>query len=372
MTEVQPVRMAIIGCGMIAENGYQPRCLTYPHLIELVGYFDTDGARAKALAQVNDGKVYASLDQLIGDPGVEAVVNLASHTAHYPASLAALEAGKHVYCEKPLALTKLEADELVATAEARNLKLGCAPSAMLGAVQQSVWERIRQGEIGEVLSAVGSFGGVLDFWHPNADAFLKVGPFLDVCPYPVTAMATILGRVKRVFGYAPTARPERTLHQGPRAGTTFGVSAPDHGFAMLEFESGARGFIYHSFTVKSEIPALEIHGTEGAFSIQAHDDGRGIRKYVAEDGWQDTPSPAGAYVGLDWGKGIADFADGIRSGRPVRCSGAQARHVVEVAERIVESHRCGEPVEIESSFPAPEPLGDSPVDENQRAAGASP
>lgn len=171
-------------------------------------------------------------------------------------------------------------------------------------------------------------------------------------------MTTILGPVKRVFGYAPIAKPNRTLHQGPRAGTAFKVGAPDHGFAMLEFVSGARGFIYHSFTIKSEIPALEIHGTEGAFSIQAHDDGRGIRKFTGKDGWQAEPSPKGAYTGLDWGKGVADFADAIRNDRPVRCSGAQARHVVEIAEKIVESHRKGNPVAVESRFTAPAPLGD--------------
>jgi predicted dehydrogenase len=361
MNQAKPVRMAIVGCGMIARNGYQPRCLAYPGRIELVGYFDSDRTRAEALAKVHEGRVYDSLEDVLNDPGVEAVLNLAIHAAHYPASLAALKAGKHVYSEKPMALNKQEADELVWAADAAGLKLGCAPSAMLGGVQQNVWKRIRDGEIGQVLSAVGNFGGPLEYWHPNADAFLQVGPFLDVLPYPVTAMTTIMGPVNRVFGYAPVAKPDRVLNQGPRAGTRFRIVAPDHGFAMLEFESGARGFIYHSFTVRSEIPALEIHGTEGGFSIQAHDDGRGIRKFAAKDGWQAEPSPEGAFAGLDWGKGIADFADAIRNDRPVRCSGAQARHVVEIGARIVESHRKGEPVLVETRFPAPEPLGTRPL-----------
>lgn len=126
---------------------------------------------------------------------------------------------------------------------------------------------------------------------------------------------------------------------------------------MLEFASGQRGFIYHSFTVKSELPPLEIHGTDGAFSIQAHDDGRGIRKYCPKEGWKDEPSPDGAHEGLDWGKGVADFADAIRNDRAARCSGTQARHLVEIAEKVVTSYQQGLPVDIESRFEQPVQIG---------------
>lgn len=92
-------------------------------------------------------------------------------------------------------------------------------------------------------------------------------------PYPLTAMTTMIGPVKRVHGLARTTIPERTLHQGPRAGTKYQVTEKDHGFGLLEFESGAYGLSYHSWTARSEIPSCEIHGTEGVFSIDAHNDG---------------------------------------------------------------------------------------------------
>ncbi len=362
MSTFEPLKTVIVGCGMIARNGYQPRCQAYPHKIALVGYYDQDVSRAEALANVGGGKVYRSLEAVLSDPTVEAIINLTIHTGHYPVSLAALKAGKHVYSEKPVALRTAEADELVETAESMGVKFACAPVAMLGYVQQNVWKRIRDGEIGEVVSAVGNFGGPLEYWHPNADAFMMkgVGPFKDVAPYPLTAMTTMVGPVKRVYGLARITIPERMLHQGPRAETKYQVTEKDHGFGLLEFESGAYGLLYHSWTARSEIPAYEIHGTKGVFSIQAHDDGRGIRKCTPTEGWKAEDSPEGAYAGLDWGKGPVDFADAIRNNRPVRCSGKHARHVLEICERIFESADKGVPVDVVSRFPSPAPVGDTP------------
>ena len=358
-----PLRTVIVGCGMIAAGGYQPRCQAYPNQIELVGYYDQDEARASALAERGGGKVYPSLEAVLNDPNVEAIVNLTIHISHYPVSLAALKAGKHVYSEKPISIKTDEANELVETAETMGLKIACAPSAILGYVQQNVWKRIRDGEIGNVISALGNFGGPLEHWHPNADAFLMhAGPFRDVAPYPLTAMTTMIGPVKTVHGFARVAVPKRVLTQGPRQGTEFEVAEKDHGFAVLEFDvpqaGGAQGFIYHSFTVSSQIPPYEIHCTNGGFSIQAHDDGRGIKKFTPQSGWKDEPSPSKAFTGLDWGKGVADFADAIRNDRIPRCNGAQARHVLEVCERVIESSDLGKPVDVLSRFPAPPAVGE--------------
>ncbi|MCG9127924.1 Gfo/Idh/MocA family oxidoreductase, partial [Candidatus Poribacteria bacterium] len=129
MSNFTPVRTVIVGCGMIAAGGYQPRCQAYPSHIELVGFYDQDEGRASALAERDGGKVYPSLEAVFNDPNVEAIVNLTLHISHYPVSLAALKAGKHVYSEKPISITTDEANELVETAESMGLKLACAPSA---------------------------------------------------------------------------------------------------------------------------------------------------------------------------------------------------------------------------------------------------
>ena len=135
MSNTTPLRTVIVGCGMIAAGGYQPRCQAYPEQIELVGYYDQDEGRASALAERGGGKVYPSLEAVLNDPNEEAIVNLTIHISHYPVSLAALKAGKHVYSEKPISIKTDEANELVETAEAMGLKLACALSAILGYVQ---------------------------------------------------------------------------------------------------------------------------------------------------------------------------------------------------------------------------------------------
>ena len=358
----EPVKTVMVGCGMIAERSYQPQCRAYPHRIDLVGYYDRDISRAEALSKNGGGKVYQSLDGVLNDPDAEAIINLTIHAGHYPVSLAGLEAGKHVYSEKPVALHLEEADELVETADTMGLKFSCAPVAMLGYVQQNVWKRLGEGEIGKVVSAVGNFGGPLEYWHPSADALMMegVGPFKAFAPYPLTAMTTMIGPIKRVYGLARITIPERMLHQGDRAGTKYQVTEKDHGFGLLEFETGAYGLLYHSWTAKSEIPPYEIHGTKGVFTIQAHDDGHGIRKSTPTEGWQNEESPEGAYAGLDWGKGPADFADAIRNDRPVRCSGKHARHVLEICERVFESADKGVPIDVVSRFPAPVPVEHPP------------
>ena len=90
------------------------------------------------------------------------------------------------------------------------------------------------------------------------------------------------------------------------------------------------------------------HTMMGAVSRNLHPSG----------GWQDEPSPPKAFTGLDWGKGVADFADAIRSDRNPRCNGAQARHALEICERVIESSDLGRPVDVVSRFPAPVPVGD--------------
>ncbi|MBA2482149.1 MAG: Gfo/Idh/MocA family oxidoreductase [Planctomycetes bacterium] len=364
MPATAPVRLVIIGCGSIAKGGYQPRCLAYPHLISLHGYFDQNRAAAEELRQIaGSGRVYASVDEVLADPEVEAVLNLTTLGGHYPVTLAALKAGKHAFSEKPISITSAEADELIREAAQRKLKLGCAPSSSLGYEQQSVWVRIRAGEIGTPHTVLGSFAcSRLECWHANADVFMTTGVSVaaDATPYPLCVMTTYFGPIARVFGFARNTVPERTLQTGPRKGTVFKPTIPDHVLGALEFANGMKGMLYAGWSGQSEFPRLEIQGSEGAFSVHPHNDGMGIRLLSAKDHEIHTvPSPAKAFPkALDWGKGVADFADAIRRDRRVRCSAEQARHLVEIAERLNESSRTGMPVAVTSRFEAMEPIGD--------------
>lgn len=365
----KPVRTAIVGCGMIGTNGYLPRCLVYKSKLDMVGYFDQDPARAEKCASVaGGGKVYRSLDELLNDSTVEIVLNLTTGDAHYPVSLKALRAGKNVYSEKPIAGSVREATDLIETATEMKVMLACAPSATLGYEQQLYTKRIRNGEIGKPFSCVGSFPARVDAWHPNADVFLNAQPGAigDAAPYPLTMMTTILGPVKRLYGWSPIAIPNRMIRVGPKAGKQFTVGVPDHGLVLLEFESEARGLLFASWSAYSETPRFEVHGPDGLLAVNPHDDGRGIKKHTVEPGADyvlEQPAPK-SYTGLDWGKGVVDLADAIRTGRKPRCQAEQARHVVEIAEATAEATRTKMPVEMKTRFEPAELVGEvAPWDE---------
>jgi len=364
MSDYAPVRFAIVGCGSIAQKGYLPRLLAYPKKVALHGFCDQHRPCAEELCKTaGSGKVYDSAEAVLADPAVEAVLNLTTIKGHYPLSLAALKAGKHVYSEKPITITSAQATELIQTAEQRGLKLACAPSSPLGYEQQEVWRRIRAGEIGQPHTVIGNFSCTrLEAWHPNADAFMADGISVagDAAPYPLIMMTTYFGPVARVFGFARNIVPERKLLVGPRAGTPFKPGIPDQVMGLLEFANGMRGFLNCGWSGRSEVPPFEVSGAEGAFVLNPHNDGAGIRTWSQYNGEiKPVPTPDKSMKNaLDWGKGPVDLADAIRRNRPVRCSPYQARHLVEIAERLNESSAKGCLVEVTSRFDPPEPVGE--------------
>jgi len=144
----EPFGVAIVGCGNIAAR-YAEDLRRYPHLV-LRGVTDLDPARSHAMATDVGCRTYLDSDALLADPEVAVVVNLTSHRAHGPVTRAALEAGKHVFSEKPMALRAAEARFLNTAATARNLRLGAAPIVLLGELAQTAWRMVRNGGLGTV------------------------------------------------------------------------------------------------------------------------------------------------------------------------------------------------------------------------------
>ncbi|MGH7142955.1 MAG: Gfo/Idh/MocA family protein [Planctomycetota bacterium] len=364
MASYDPVRFAVIGCGSIAKNGYQPRLLTYPQKVALHGYFDQFPQGAETMrAAAGKGKLYKTVEEVLADPDVEAVLNLTTIESHHAVTLAALKAGKHVYSEKPIAITSAQAADLIATAKQNNLKLACSPSSPLGYEQQDVWRRIRAGELGVPHTVIGTFCCTrLEAWHANADVFMRNGISVaaDAAPYPLTVMTTYFGPVARVFGFARILDPERTLRSGPREGTKFTCTIPNHVLGLMEFVNGMRGLVHTGWVGRSETPPLEILGTEAGLVMNPHNDGAVVRRW-SQYGGEPAPLPMPSKSmknALDWGKGPVDLADAIRTHRAPRCSAEQAAHIVELAEAFNRSSDTGQPVALTTRFAAPEPVGE--------------
>jgi predicted dehydrogenase len=277
--------------------------------------------------------------------------------------------GKHVWSEKPLAASLDHASEVIAAARERDLRIGCAPDTFLGGGLQTAAKLVDEGWIGEPVAAVAfvSEHGYEHF-HPSVDFFYGPGggPVLDLGPYYVTALVTMVGPVARVGGLARASFPERTIPLGPRRGERIPVAVPTHAVGVLEFESGALANVLMSWDIWStHLPYLEVYGSAGSIAVPNPDEYGGapqLRPAGPEELGQPPPRPGE----LPWtaipppvtrqverGIGVADMADAIRTGRRHRADGELAYHVLEVLTALLRSAREGGHVEIDSRCDRP-------------------
>jgi predicted dehydrogenase len=346
------VRVALVGCGNIA-SAYVKTMRAYPQL-ELVGAFDLVPGRAREVLG-RRGHVYGSLDEVLADDSVDAVLNLTVHHAHPAVVRACLEAGKHVHTEKPLALGYAVARELAELARRVDRRLSCAPINVLGESQQTLWRIVREGRLGEVRVGYAEVNwGRIETWHPAPLPFYEVGALFDVGVYPLTLLAVIFGRFARVTAYGRVVQPERTM----LSGEPFRVTTPDLVVALVELESGPLVRLTTTFYAdKLKQHGLELHGDRASAFVDSWENFNSPLE-VAERGraYEPVELVRPGFPGKDWARSLAELDEAIAEGRPHRPSAELAAHVVEVMESIARSAASGEPVELESSFDRPPPM----------------
>jgi predicted dehydrogenase len=208
---------------------------------------------------------------LLSDPEIQIVVNLTIPKAHAEVCLQALEVGKHVYVEKPLATTREDAQKIIIKAKEKGLKVGCAPDTFLGGGIQTCRKLIDDGWIGTpVVSTAFMTCHGHESWHPDPEFYYKKGggPMLDMGPYFLTALVNLMGPVQRVSGSAQITYPERTITSKPKYGDRIEVQVPTHVAGVLDFKSGAVGTIITSFDIwAANLPRIELYGSAGTLSV---------------------------------------------------------------------------------------------------------
>jgi predicted dehydrogenase len=260
------VRVALIGCGSVAPF-YLKTFPQHPQL-ELVGVMDQDEPRAARFSEYYSVPKYRSLDELLQDKKVELVLNLTNPKSHFEISKASLLAGKHVYSEKPLAMSFSEARELVNLAMEKGLSLSAAPSRLLGETAQTLWKALRNSAIGTVRLVYAEMDG--DLIHrmpykgwvnelgvpwPYKDE-LEVGCTLEHGGYPVSWLLGFFGPVETVTAFASCQVPDKETE------VPLEVQAPDFSVAMLKFASGLVARLTCSWIAPSD-HSLRIFGDEG-------------------------------------------------------------------------------------------------------------
>lgn len=350
-----PLRVAVVGCGDISQRYGQTLA---PHdTVRIVGATDLIEERARTFVETFGGRVYGSLDDLLDDDTVEVVVNLTIHQAHKQVIERSLEAGKHVFSEKPLTLDPNEAAELVDLADAKGLRLGCAPVGFLGEAQQTAWKVIRDGTLGRVRLAYAEVNwGRPELWHGNPEPFYEVGPVFDVGVYPLTILTTMFGPARRVTAFGTVVLDERKAPEGE----PFAVTTPDFAVALVEWADGtiARLTVNFYVNVFSRQPgAIEFHGDAGSIYLGSWFlfDGKVERASFGQR-YEPVKLVREPYAGCEWARGVVEMAEAIGEGRPHRVTGRHAAHVVEIMSSIHASIRERRSVEITSSFTAPAPM----------------
>ncbi|MDG1430639.1 MAG: Gfo/Idh/MocA family oxidoreductase [Paracoccaceae bacterium] len=358
--------VGIIGCGNISAAYLQLAPLLKGYDIVAVADINMDNANARA----DEFGVRANtVEDLLASDDIYLVINLTIPAAHLEVSKAVLQAGKHVYSEKPFVLSLAEAQELGEVARANKVRIGSAPDTFMGASHQLARSLIDDGTIGTVTSGtaiVMSHG--MEHWHPNPDFFFLKGggPILDLGPYYICNLVQMLGPVQKVTSFTGAASATRTISNGPREGEAVPVETPTTIHALLSFESGAIITLLASWDVwTNDHPIMELYGTEGTMNVPDPNFFGGELSVTERDGEAVTKSwdhpfgiPNFEDVHANYrGAGLADMALSILAGTPHRCNDDLATHVVEVMTAVLEAGETGQVMNMKTTCDRPATLG---------------
>jgi predicted dehydrogenase len=349
------MRFAIVGCGFVADL-YLKTLSLQPEL-ELTGVCDRDQDRARRFGAYHHTRVYASLEELLGDSQVQIVVNLTNPRSHYQVSKACLEAGKHVYSEKPLALELDEAKHLVSMAEQRGLEISSAPCSLLSETAQTLWKALRNSAVGKIRAVYAEMDdGLVHLmpyrkWlsdsgspWPFQDEF-ETGCTLEHAGYCLSWLAGFFGPATDVMAFASVQIPDKASDIPPQQ------LAPDFSVACIRFASGVVARLTCSL-IASHDHHLRIFGDNGILwtdDTWLYRSPVYVRKFITirrrmmlnplkrRVPLLGTHLPRPKYRGasnMNFCRGIAEMAEAVQQKRPSRLSGRFSLHVNELALAI--------------------------------------
>ena len=371
------INIAIIGCGFVADY-YLTTLRRYPEL-KIIGVYDRDASRTVNFAKYHSVPTYSSLEELLLDSQVHLVVNLTNPKSHFEINLACLKANKHVYSEKPLAMSFEEAEKLVDFAEQQGLYLASAPCNLLGETAQTVWKALREESIGKVYSVYAEMDDGLihkmpyTSWvsesgipWPYKDEF-EVGCTLEHAGYYLSWFPAFFGRAETVTAFSST------LIEDKESDVPLEIDAPDFSVACVKFASGGIARLTCSIIAPCD-RSLRIFGDGGIISTKDswyYDSPVYVqrmvnirRKMILNPIKQKYPLQGHKFkkfnyraaFQMDFARGIAEMAEAIRQQRPCRLSSRYALHVNELVLAIQNARETNGSYTVKSTFEPIEPM----------------
>ena len=342
------IKVGIIGCGKIAQVRHIPEYAANPNA-EVYGFYDINQARAEELAKKYGGKAYASYEELLADPQIEAVSVCAANHVHAEISIAALKAGKHVLCEKPMAVTLEECKAMVAAAEEAGKYLMIGQNQRLAKAHSKARELIAQGAIGKVLTFRTIFGhGGPETWSidPGSNVW-----FFDKSKAAMGAMADLgihkTDMIQYVLGskIVKTQAVLTTLDKKDATGSLIGVD--DNAICIYQMENGVIGTMTASWTYYSaEDNTTVIYGTKG--ELRLYDDPKYSVQQINADGTRiDYQIDQIQTNDNQTASGIIDlFVDCLVEKKEPEISGADVLHAMKAVFASIESSAKGCAIEV--------------------------
>jgi predicted dehydrogenase len=399
------MRIAIVGCGYVSD--FYRRTLPLHPALSLTGVHDVLPERARRFAEAESCTAYDSLSQVLADKRVDLIVNLTDPSSHFAVSSAALEAGKHVYSEKPLAPDLAEARALLELAERRGLLLSGAPCNILGEAAQTAWKVIRSGALGRIRLAYVEMDDdavpLRDYetWTNDLGApwpfenEFSTGCVFEHAAYYLTWLIAFFGPAVSVES---TAR--RLFEEKGRRGE-LDIATPDFSVGVITFASGTVARFTTSI-VAPENRQLLVVGDDALLSVEDcwnygatikkvrrfhremddailrhlvknHREEFGrlrhrrspellglIRRAQAEIGESPVPllrppPSTGLWHNMDFARGIAECAGALQEGRSCRLPAALAVHVVEICIALQKHGGDGRVHRMETTCPPLDP-----------------
>ena len=370
------MKVGIIGCGNISETYFN--CQKIFNNFEIIACADLNNEFAIKSAEQFNVKAL-SVDDILSNKEIGLIINLTIPSAHKEIIVKSLNAGKHCFSEKPLAMNMEEGLEIQKLSSEKKLYVGCAPDTFLGAAGQNARKLIEEDKIGKVV--LGTFNLMshgMEHWHPNPDFFFKpgAGPVFDVGVYYLTQLINLIGPVKSISSISGTATPERTITSEPRNGEKIVVETPTTLMGSLEFHNNAKIQFFCSWDVwKHKHSTIELYGLEGSMIVPDPNFFSGdILLSKKDEDWQTINNDSmllgipnktdndGSKIANYRGIGLSDMIDAINNQRQARCSLDLAMHVLEVMEGIITSSELNEVYHLKSKPIQPKFLDETEIE----------
>jgi len=354
-TDEKKLKVAVIGCGSVS-GVYLPH-LTKTPWVEVVSVCDIKYDRAlKRAKEFNVPNSFPHIDKLLAGPHFDLMITLTDMQVHGMLNKQALNAGRNVWSEKPMANTYKEGRALLDLAKEKNIRIWGAPAVVNSPQFAFMSKALREGKIGKIAAAHAHYGHTGPTW--SAFFYEEGGGSLpDLGVYNIATLTGLLGPAKSVVGMTSIVTHERTVDDKGK----IPVKAEDNAMLLMDHGNGIISHVMSGFNYfdpyghqgkGQEKPSILIYGSEGNMALVGYDwapYGVDMATKDHENTERYLPDP-GTYV---WQEGASKISEALLNGTEPLINAEHALHVLEIIQATRESQKTGKRIDLVSKFKWP-------------------